>query len=87
MSEQITPKHGILQYWPTLVTLVTIVFSLGVIYAKFDAMGKRQEDLDGRYTRQFTIINEVGARVTTLEKKEAFDEGYKQAIKDLQTHK
>ncbi len=87
-------NRGILSYWPQIGAIISFVFAVGVFYSENKTMKAKQaeselvnkqryEELQGRYQRQFELINKVNDRLIELEKKSAYEEGYHKAENDI----
>ena len=89
MSE--ASNKGILQYWPQIGAMISFVFAVGVFYSENKTMKAKQaeseivnkqryDELQGRYQRQFELINRTADRLIEVEKKISFREGYEKAL-------
>ena len=68
-------NKGIMQYWPTIVGLVSFVFAVGVFVNKTDSANQAVKAIDARLDRQFQMLQELNARVFIVEKEAAYQKG------------
>jgi len=75
-----TTNKGIMQYWPTIVGLVSFVFAVGVFVNKTDSSNQAVKAIDARLDRQFQMLQELNARVFIVEKEAAYQKGLHENI-------
>ena len=69
-----------MQYWPTIVGLVSFVFAVGVFVNKTDSANQAVKAIDARLDRQFQMVQELNARVVIVEKEAAYQKGLHENI-------
>lgn len=93
MSEE-TKKNGLVQYWPQIVAIVMVVFYIGMAYGDSRTMQQRIEGIeqtetqkskaqDKQRTEDLKIVDDIDKRVDELEKASSYQEGYRQARKEI----
>ena len=75
-----TTNKGIMQYWPTIVGLISFVFAVGVFVNKTDSSNQAVKAIDARLDRQFQMLQELNARVFIVEKEAAYQKGLHENI-------
>ena len=73
---------GILQYWQPLLGIITFVAAAGMFYSRVLQIEQKQVEQDGRYQRQFELINKISDRVTVLEKESAYQKGLRDGLNE-----
>ena len=73
-------NRGIMQYWPTIVGLISFVFAVGVFVNKTDSANQAVKEVNARLDRQFETMNGISLRVTVVEKEAAYQKGLHERI-------
>lgn len=68
-------NKGILQYWPQILGIASMVFSAGVVYGKFGQMDEKQKATDARQDRQFEMYQALEKRTIDNEKSREYSRG------------
>lgn len=68
------------KYWSIMLWIVTAIFAAGGLYAEFSAMEARVEVIEKRLDKKIQTLNTIEGRIIELEKREAYLEGYTDAI-------
>mgnify|MGYP001226891687 FL=1 len=75
-----TQNKGIMQYWPTIVGLISFVFAVGVFVNKTDSANQAVKAVEARLDRQFQMMQELNGRVVIVEKEAAYQKGLHENI-------
>lgn len=67
--------NNITKNWQWVVGAGAILISVGVNLSELRALKAKQTEQDGRYQRQFELINRLGDQIKALEAKEAYRKG------------
>jgi hypothetical protein len=81
------PKQGIIQYWPQILGIASLVFGAGVTYGKFGQMDERQKSIEARQDRQFEDKVSLEKRVIELEKRTEYYKGLRDGRNEAQGKK
>lgn len=73
-------SQHITKNWQWVVGAGAILISIGVNLSELRAMKQKQTEQDGRYARQFELINRVSDRLNALEVKDAYRRGREDAL-------
>jgi len=68
-------NKGILQYWPQIFGIASMVFTAGVVYGKFGQMDEKVRNTELRQDRQFELIQAQEKRIIELEKRTEYYKG------------
>ena len=69
-----------MQYWPTIVGLISFVFAVGVFVNKTDSANQAVKAVEARLDRQFQMMQELNGRVVIVEKEAAYQKGLHENI-------
>jgi len=76
------PNSGLMHNWQLLAGIASFLISVGIFYSETKGMKEKITALEGRYERQFTLINEQTKRINELEKEAAYNRGRHESKKD-----
>lgn len=69
------PNKGLVQYWPQILGIASLVFSAGVVYGKFGQMDEKQQAIEDRQNRQFEMYQALEKRTIDNEKSREYSRG------------
>lgn len=73
-------SQHITKNWQWVVGAGAILISIGVNLSELRALKAKQTEHEGRYARQFELINRLQERVIALEVKDAYRRGREDAL-------
>lgn len=76
-------SKGILQYWPQILSMVTIVAAAGMFYSNVNNAFTQIKNNSDRQDRQFELIQKLEGRIIELEKRTEYYKG----LRDGRTEK
>lgn len=78
------PNKGVIQYWPQILGIASLVFSAGVVYGKFGQMDEKVRNAELRQDRQLEIIQSQDKRIIELEKRTEYYKGLRDGRTEVQ---
>jgi len=81
------PNKGIIQYWPQIFGIASMVFTAGVIYGKFGQMDEKQKGFEERLNRQFEMYQALEKRTIDNEKSREYSRGVREGRAEVQGQK
>lgn len=78
------PNKGIIQYWPQILGIASLVFSAGVVYGKFGQMDEKVKNTELRQDRQFEMYQTLEKRMIEQEKSREYYRGLREGRAEIQ---
>lgn len=72
--------QNIAKNWQLFAGVGAVLIAVGINLSELRALKAKQTEQEGRYTRQFELINKVSDRVNALEVKDAYRRGREDAL-------
>lgn len=68
-------NKGILQYWPQILSMLTIVAAGGVFYNRVESAFQSINEIKDRQDRQFELYQKVETRLNDVDKRSEYYRG------------
>lgn len=78
-------NKGILQYWPQILSMITIVAAGGVFYNKVESAFQSIQEIKDRQDRQFDLYQKVEIRLNDVDKRSEYYRGLREGRENKKT--